>query len=114
MADRSFVTGGVFAALVVVAQTVLFGALIGRPWTIARRIPRASGVAVGIGLASIVAVVGLGAIAATQSPFLAYITDPSHGQVEFGHVPASSASGCHVGDRSDTFQAGELSISVPS
>jgi hypothetical protein len=91
------------AALVLtIGSTVLFGHLIGRPWTLADRIPRAVALSVSVAILSAVAIGAFASISVAQSPFFTYMTDRSAGQVQFGRS-AAPASSCHVGGPAASF-----------
>jgi len=85
-----------------IASAVLYHHLIGRPWTLPGRVPRAVALATTVAILSVVAIVTAASIAVAQSPFFTYMNDRTAGLVQFGRSPAP-ANACHVGRQSASF-----------
>jgi hypothetical protein len=85
-----------------IGSTVLFGQLIGRPWNLSDRVPRAVAIAVSVAILSLVGIFAVGSMAVAQSPFFTYMNDRTAGQVQFGRSPGP-ANGCHVGAPAASF-----------
>jgi hypothetical protein len=99
----AIVVAGAVAPILPVALAILFGHLVGRPWTLPNRVPHAVGFTVTAAAIGLLALAGVSAVALTSSPLFTYMTDPSHGQVQFGRSAVPAGAGCHVGGRSSTF-----------